>query len=286
MIDLIMSKKNAGFSEILIIVIVVALVAAGSIFYFASRGESTSLITQVSPTPMATQTPESTTIPTSTSTATYSPTPKPTQIPSEILPIDFISYQLPNGWDKQIKRFGEENTLQFPSHYTPSCKKDSCAGIRLTKENAKLEMVFNFAYDSGGLICTANEDYFTNLSDNWARINYPTSKDDTYQYRYSYIHGGTNWAEQLVPKDQSNGDWYFPDLTSRHEGSGLLFCAEPAPLFRSQAVQKHFETAEGYEIPAIVATSPRLYSTDGKDISQELLDEVDGIIKSIKYSSL
>jgi len=277
-----MGKNKQGFSEILLITAVVVLLGVVGIFVYQNsqlKQEATETQSVVDIDPI--ETIENTSRPNSVEddseiSRTY---PNHETFPNQ--DFDFISMNIPSGWQVITKSFGESNSAGFPSHYSPVCETKSCSGIRLVKGNAKLEMVFNFAFDSAGFVCTDNSSYYTNLNDNWARINHPTFSNDSYLYKYSYSRSYGEQQKGFGQGKPSNNEWYYPDL-SRESSNIFDFCTWHEPLIKSNNTPQ--ETSGGPSAPAVIATSPRLYKTDNNPIEPSTLKEVDQIISSVEYT--
>lgn len=90
---------------------------------------------------------------------------------------------IPAGWNKKVQPFGAENTFGFISYYFSDneCKGNNCQGVRLTKNNNKLDLVFEKIFDDGGEQCSNKVTYET-LNNGWYRIkdskNYLYSRDN------------------------------------------------------------------------------------------------------------
>lgn len=255
-----------------------------TIFQSLTTPAQDSNLTNISADPIGNQSSAPTPTPTPRAIINF---PNYTTFPNEHF--DFISMQIPEGWTIETKAFGQENTAGFASYYTPECDIDRCAGINIVKDNAKLEMVFNYAFGSAGFLCTSNTSYFTKLTEDWTRINHPTDPEDSYAYKYTY-NDKPHPSLRYDISSTANDDWYFPKMSFEYDSENeFAFCSYHEPLVSSErirnlVIQVNDETGEDQSIPMLVATDPKLFSTNQEAISKDILNQADQIISSITYT--
>lgn len=217
--------------------------------------------------------------------ATLKPIEKPEAPPTTLATFSApgfrnFSFQYDPSWKVEVKHMGDENSLSFLSDYSLECDKDNCAGVRLTKDSARVDMVFNVAVDDFGSVCRNDENHWVKLNNKWTRFDssYPFTnlEKDTDEFDFAYS-ASSRFNAVVKNKEPDPNGYYFPseeNVESSESTQTLLICDLPGVFFSFEEVQPTIGTA-------LRASKPRLYFSG--EVNQTLLKEVDEMIKTINY---
>lgn len=199
-----------------------------------------------------------TTSPTITPTTTPTPTVGP---PDQFTNLPGFTIAYGSDWTVTQKKFGIKDPGVFISSYFPSCH-EGCMGIRLSKGDISLDLLFDKAYDSAGIVCSNTASY-EGLSNGWYRIK------DSKGYFYS---------KTVTLNQHIDGEKYPQNSTSNHEwemasGMDYAICKQGAGTF----IELH-NPPDNFQGPGILLEFPKVRGNP--DSAQ--LAELDAIVTSIK----
>lgn len=179
-------------------------------------------------------------------------------IPHEFLPSFDIDYS--DSWNLTVKQFRVKDTGPFESKYFPTCH-ENCMGVRLSKNNISLDLIFDIAYDNNAFRCS-NSVAYQKLSNNWYRIK------DSSGY----------WYTNRVQLDKTLKPGKFPspfgevdDEWSAVKDETYEICVQGSGEFLEEFSPVHPEAGILMEFPRIIGNP-----------SGGLLDELDSMVISIQ----
>lgn len=254
-------EKTMTIFPVIVAVVAVCFVIFGSTGYYLGKQRADSLLDlkqdvtlptpQVSPTKTA-----NSAVPTQPSTNTT--------LPHEYLPGFNIIYA--NSWSiSKIKQFRDDVPQDFVSNYFPNCH-GRCMGIRLSKSDVSLDLLFDVAFDSNGLKCS-NSVAYQSIANNWYRIK------DSSGYFY------TNTA--MVNKTLEDGKIPSPfgkvaDEWSAVAGTTYKVCVQGSGRFLTKYSKVEVgETGKG--VPILME-----FPTVRGNPNATTLKELDAIVSSIE----
>jgi len=183
-----------------------------------------------------------------------------------------FSMEYPSDWKIEVKEFKEKDTLSFTSFYFPSCH-ESCLGLRFSKNNVSIEILFDLVYDDNGYHCSDNVN-IVKLSGKWYRYDSLMDYSGSIKPKYIYTESGQENAKSFM--EQTGHLYKFCD--SGTGGAGLI---------ERQSIQDTY--GENYDVnhpelfpsaPGIMIEKPKVYSD--QSIDTEVLEEIDNMIISMK----
>ena len=247
-------KSKNGLMLILIVLLVVSLL--GNIYFLTQTG-GTNLPEQPQGEQMPVQQTE-------TQPATNTDRDQVTEGKQVINNLSQLNIAIPADWKIQVKPFDNlDDTIGFKSQYFSSCS-NNCQGVRLTKNETQLDLIFNKVMDSHGGLCSNNATT-TKLSNNWYRIK--DSKNYTYAKRGISFDKTLNEVFQVVPKTTAS-DWSYEE--GKKYNVCLTYTGEYLDIVPDDEDPKFNEYALMLEYPTVSIDTP-----------EATLQEIDQIISSI-----
>lgn len=172
-----------------------------------------------------------------------------------------LTIQYPSSWELLVKEFKDSDGKGFQSKYFPICD-NNCMGLKFTKNNVDLSIIFDLALDDSGKKCS-NTVTYEQIDNNWLRI-----KDRIgYFYTKNYQFNVTTKPEEPFNLGNAGDEWSLLNNTN------YKICVNGTGYFRDQSVNVNNSPSE----PGTLVENPIIHGNP----SQTILREIDGIIKTL-----
>lgn len=172
-----------------------------------------------------------------------------------------LAIQYHNSWTLKVKEFTDNDNNDFKSRYFPICN-NSCMGLKFSKDEVKLNIIFDLAFDDSGRKCS-NSVTYKQIDNNWIRV-----KDSNgYFYTKNYQINVVTKPEEPFSLGTENDEWSLLSNTN------YQICVNGTGYFRDESVNV-------YSSPLELGTLVENPTIEGNS-SQIILDELDEIIKTL-----
>lgn len=175
------------------------------------------------------------------------------------LPNFAIEYK--SSWTLAVKEFKEPNIYQFKSKYFPKCEAN-CMGVKLSKNNIDLTIIFDLALDDSSKICS-NKVTYQEIGNGWLRVK----NDGGYFYTKNYQFNVITKDDEPFTIGDTNQEWSLLNKTN------YKICINGTGYFRSES--KNIYNLESN--PKTLVENPIVEGNP----SESILKEIDEIIKTL-----
>lgn len=172
-----------------------------------------------------------------------------------------LSFKYDSSWDLSVKEFGQNNTIGFKSKYFPSCD-NNCMGLRFSKEDVSLNIIFVLALDDSGKKCSNTVSY-ESIGNDWLRVR----DSSGYFYTRNFQLDVSTMPEEMFNLGSALDEWSLLNNTN------YKLCVKGNGFFREVSVNVNNSPAQ----PGTLVENPTIEGNP----SQVLIEEMDQIVKSL-----